>query len=232
MACTARVGIRAAPGRRQRRKRIRRPCARQPRAQHPAGEAGAVEGRVLGARAERLGVEHPGHVGIDHDQVGRRAGGEAPDLEPEDFGRPAWRARGRGRAGRRRRNGTRRSAAGSIVSRPTAPSAASAKGWRLVSTSCGSWLETITSIDAVGDALDHRPPVVLGAQRRRQLEEGAVGADVVFVERQMVDRDAAGDGKAAGLGPADDVERLGAGDLRGVVAAAGQRDQADVALER
>ena len=79
---------------------------------------------------------------------------------------------------------------------------------------------------------DHRQPVVLGAERRRQLEEGAVGADVVLVQRQVVDRDAAGDGQPGCLGAADDVERLGAGDLRRVVAAAGQRREADVALER
>ena len=46
---------------------------------------------------------------------------------------------------------------------------------------------------AVRQRLDHRLPVVLVAQRRRELEEGAVVADVVLVERQIVDRDAAGD---------------------------------------
>ena len=56
------------------------------RAQH-AFEAGAVERRVLRARAQGLGVAHPRHVGIDDDQVGRRARGEAPDFEAEDFRR-------------------------------------------------------------------------------------------------------------------------------------------------
>ena len=42
----------------------------------------------------------------------------------------------------------------------------------------------------VGQRLDHGHAVVLGAQRRRELEEGAVVADVEFVERQVVDRDA------------------------------------------
>ena len=36
--------------------------------------------------------------------------------------------------------------------------------------------------------VEQRLPVVLGAQRRRHLEEGAVGADVVLVQRQMIDR--------------------------------------------
>ena len=38
--------------------------------------------------------------------------------------------------------------------------------------------------DAVGKPVDHRLPVVLVAQRRRELEEGAVVADVVLVERR------------------------------------------------
>ncbi len=57
----------------------------------------------------------------------------------------------------------------------------------------GSWLDTMTSIDAIGDALDHRLAIVLGAQRRPHLVEGAVGADVVLVERQVIDGYAAGD---------------------------------------
>ena len=44
-----------------------------------------------------------------------------------------------------------------------------------------------------GDRRDQRLAVVLGAQRRRQLQEGAVGADVVFVQRQMIDRGRGGD---------------------------------------
>ncbi len=41
----------------------------------------------------------------------------------------------------------------------------------------------------------HRPSpcVVFRAQRRIELEEGPVLADVVFVEAQVIDRDAAGD---------------------------------------
>ena len=47
--------------------------------------------------------------------------------------------------------------------------------------------------DAFAKAGDDRLPVVLVAKRRRELEEGAVIADVVLVQRQVVDRDAAGD---------------------------------------
>ena len=35
---------------------------------------------------------------------------------------------------------------------------------------------------AVGEAGDHRPAVIVGAERRRELEEGAVGPDVVLVQ--------------------------------------------------
>ena len=44
---------------------------------------------------------------------------------------------------------------------------------------------------ALRQRLHHREPVLLVAQRRRELEEGAVVADVVLVQRQRVDRDAA-----------------------------------------
>src|SRR5437667_7992186 len=38
-------------------------------AHHAAFELGLVEGRVLAFRFEFRGVEHPGHVGIEHDHV-------------------------------------------------------------------------------------------------------------------------------------------------------------------
>ena len=66
---------------------------------------------------------------------------------------------------------------------------------------------------AARHALDHGAAVVLRAQRRLHLEEGAVGADIVLVEREVIDRHAAGDGQAHELGGADDVERGAAGDL-------------------
>ena len=47
----------------------------------------------------------------------------------------------------------------------------------------------------------------------------------------MIDRHAAGDGKASCLGGTHDIERGAAGDLTGVVAPAGKLDEADVALE-
>ena len=41
---------------------------------------------------------------------------------------------------------------------------------------------------ALGERLDQRDAVLLGAQRRRHLEEGAIGADVDLVQRQVIDR--------------------------------------------
>ena len=54
----------------------------------------------------------------------------------------------------------------------------------------------------LGQRLDHRHPVVLGAQRRRELEEGAVVADVELVQRQVVDRGPGGDREPGRAGAA------------------------------
>jgi hypothetical protein len=49
-------------------------------------------------------------------------------------------------------------------------------------------------VDGAGlQTLDHCPPVVFRAQRRGELEEGAIGRDVVLVQREVVDRDAGRD---------------------------------------
>ena len=93
-------------------------------------------------------------------------------------------------------------------------------GWRLSSASCGSWLETMMSMSPSASTAHHRRAVILAAQRRAQLEEGAVGADVVLVERQMIDRHAARHGQFARLGGADHREALGAGDRGRVIAPA------------
>ena len=47
----------------------------------------------------------------------------------------------------------------------------------------------------------------------------------------MIDRHAAGHRKALGFGAAHDLERLPAGNLRGVIARAGQFDEPEIALE-
>ena len=65
----------------------------------------------------------------------------------------------------------------------------------------------MTSIEPVGQRLDQREAFVLAAQRRVQLQEGAVVADVDFVEGEIVDRDAAGDGEAGSRARARCLER-------------------------
>ena len=66
---------------------------------------------------------------------------------------------------------------------------------------------------------DQRRAVLLGAQRRLELEEGAVRPDVDLVEREMVDGGGGGDVQAFVPGAAQDLERLVAGEGRRVVAA-------------
>ena len=40
---------------------------------------------------------------------------------------------------------------------------------------------------AVGDALDQCAPIFLGAKWRRKFEKGAIGTDIEFIEREMMD---------------------------------------------
>ena len=150
------------------------------------GLAGAPRRRASswtgsGARACRARTARRGRTRM------RSAG--APGVEPaagqaEDVGRPrrqraaaaaatACRPHGRGAApptaasrGRRRRRRLRRRA-GASSRRPA---------------DCGRTRST--SMTPSASAVDHRLPVVLVTQRRRQLEEGAVVADVVLVERR------------------------------------------------
>ena len=122
-------------------------------------------------------------------------------------------------------------AAGSSVSRPTAPGAASSKGRRFSSSSCGVWKEPTTSIRPEASASTSRHAVVLGAQRRAQLEEGPVVADVELVERQVVDRGAGRHREPGIAGASEGREGGGGGELVGVVAHAGRLDHRKVALE-
>ena len=84
---------------------------------------------------------------------------------------------------------------------------------------------------AVAQRLDHGAPVVLGAQRRRDLGEGPVALDLELVEREVVRGRVAGDPQAARLGGADRGQRPGGRDVREVQPAAGELDQAQVALD-
>ncbi len=101
-------------------------------------EPRAVERRVAAARMQSRGIEYVGRVGIEPDQIGRRADGQPSLRQSQDFGR-AQRQRAKQSAAATARRRTRAaSPADSIVSTPIAPASASANGSRLVSTSCGS----------------------------------------------------------------------------------------------
>ena len=79
---------------------------------------------------------------------------------------------------------------------------------------------------AVSERLDQRQPLVLAAQRRVEFQEGAIVADVDLVEREMVDRDAAGDGEPRLPRARHRVERKRVGDEHGVIARPRQRGEA------
>ena len=169
--------------------------ARNHRERHLPFQTGLVEGRVLGARAQLPLVEHVGRVGIEHDEVGGRAALQPP------AGRPRISAGRVDSARRSVRQGDLpgmdepqgRRQQGLEADRPV-------RGLREGQALGLDVLRIVVGHDHVDGAVrqgrDDGLPVVLVAQRRRELQEGAVVADVVLVEREVVDRDAAGDRQA------------------------------------
>ena len=154
-----------------------------------------------------------------------------PELEPEDFGRAAGHGAEDGqqrhvaRMDEAERGGEQRFEADGAVGGLGEGLALDLGVLRIVGR--------VDGVDGARDEpVDHRPPVVLGAERRRELEEGAVGRDVVLVERQVVDRDAGRDATGAALGGGQQLDGGAGRDLRGVVADVGQRGELQVAGER
>ena len=96
-------------------------------------------------------------------------------------------------------------------------------------------VRAVVAGDGVDGAVGHRGrqglAVPLAAQGRGHLGEGAVVADRRLVQREVVRRRAGRDRQAARFGPADHLQRLGAGDVGHVVAPAGHLDQPQVALD-
>ncbi len=84
---------------------------------------------------------------------------------------------------------------------------------------------------AVRDRVDDGAAVVLVAERRGELHEGTVLGDVELVQRQMGDRGRRGHVEPFGLGCPEGRDRMGAAHQGGVVAAARQADEAQVALQ-
>lgn len=83
----------------------------------------------------------------------------------------------------------------------------------------------------LGQRRDHGHPVILGPERRRELEEGAVVADIELVQRQVMDRYAGRNRQPRGLGPPERRQRDGRGKLVGVIAHARRLDERQVALQ-
>ena len=212
--------------------------ARRPRApptqvrEHPALHAAQVVGGVLRLRAQRGAVEHEGGVGVEEDEVGRGAGREAAGGEAEQARRVE-----RERPPERRQ----RQVAGVVELHRGRQQRLEADGAaRGLLEGQALLLLVLRRVERADDVDQARRPAPRPCAMRsssersggRELEEGAVVADVELVERQVVDRGAGGDrrGPAAGRG-ASAGRRGGGRDLVGVVAGAGRLDEREVALE-
>ena len=177
--------------------RCTRPCSRAP-----------SNGVFLDRECRSAGSEHEGLVGIEEDEVRRRARAAAGPAAARGS-RPVastWRAAAA--AVPISPSCTSRSPAASMVSMPIAPSAASAKGCRLVSTSCGLWSDTTTSIEPFGQRLHHgdaghpRAAAAATACRRcgrRRCRSRSASAELIDTPQVT--------GKSVRLGARDDVER-------------------------
>lgn len=84
---------------------------------------------------------------------------------------------------------------------------------------------------AIGNSRDHRLPVVFVAQRWRHLEERPIGADVVFIVGQVIDRHPGGDVQPFRLACSNHVCAVGGGNEVCVVLALGHGNQAQVPLQ-
>ena len=85
---------------------------------------------------------------------------------------------------------------------------------------------------AVGDRIECRTPVAFGPKRRRQQSETAKVADRDLRQVQMRGRDAAGDGDAATLGRADEIETRRGRDLADMDPCTGVLREHQVARDR
>src|SRR5262249_52046905 len=76
-----------------------------------------------------------------------------------------------------------------------------------------------------------RAGLILMPERRREFKKGAMVADIVFIQGEMIDRSRAGHGQTRFFRSSDDLERKRRGHKRGMVASAGEVDEADIAIE-
>jgi hypothetical protein len=203
--------------------------------EHPGLERAAlqhrfIEGGVFRFRAQELGVHAPGHFQVDQGEIGRAARLQPPAGQFEQLCRTA----GHGREQRQQRDrtvvielqgrGQQRLHAQRAVGGLGEGAALHIGVLRVVAGD--------DHIDvAAAQAIYHGPAVLFPPQRRLHLAIAAVLADIEFVQRQMVDGDAACHRIAGGFRGADGLERGGAGDGGGVIAPARQADEAQVALD-
>ena len=84
----------------------------------------------------------------------------------------------------------------------------------------------------IAQALDDGLAIILAAQGRGELEEGAVAADVVLVEREVIDGNPCRNRAVTFLGGSQKLNRGGAGDLGGVVFDTRETGQLQIARQR
>ena len=177
------------------------------RREHAPLQTRFVKRRVLAQRREMSGINNPGLVRVEDDEIGARAPSEACRRQAKGSGGPARQGGQETRQGDLARMDETQ---GSGEHRLEADRAIRRFGKGL------AFRLDILRIVIRDDGVDHpfrqagdqSLTIPLGTQRRGNLEEGPVVADVAFVEGKMVDGDAAGDGKAFFLGGADRFERI------------------------
>ncbi len=89
------------------------------------------------------------------------------------------------------------------------PKAASTKACSLSCRACGAWSVATASMVPSASAVAQRVDVLVGPQRRVDLEDRVVAGEQVGGEHQVVRRHLGGDVDALRLGPADHLDRAG-----------------------
>ena len=181
------------------------------RGDNPPGHAGLVERRVLALGLQVVAVQEPGFVKVEHDEVGGRAGLQRAAGQAEQGGRS------RGEGAQERRQGNEAGMVQAQGRRQHGFDADGAGHGLGEGQALGLHVLGIVVGDhhvdqAVGQRVGQGQPVVLAAQRRGELAEGAVAADVVLVEGEVVHRHRRRHRQALVLGAGDDGETVPAGD--------------------
>ena len=154
-----------------------------------------------------------------------------PPGSPNDRRRARRSCASPARPGSARPARTSSSTSGSAVSRPMMPNAACSNSTSFSTGECGAWSVATASMVPSASASRSAATSARRAQRRVALGRRVVAGAGLVGQRQVVRRHLAGDGQPAPLGLAHQAHRIGAADVRDVVARAGQRAQLDVARD-